>query len=215
MEIIECMQALTSFAGYDGYVIGKLVVKQIEKPIEKQDTKNEKEGNQEGNLNDGHKANAVIKKQREGYAVICAEQMRGPLHRSVTMHLMKPSGVATDLSDMEKIDALETTSIVKTIRFHQKEVDEFTALVKDTNSIHRGEHAIVPGMQMVALLLQSVKEQEPFTLSLKFKAPMLVGQELTIMLEDEANGKRALRVQDTANHRILIEGDMKCEEYIL
>lgn len=229
MEITDCMRALTSFSGYDGYVIGKIIVKQ--ESFGQQDIIDENNDNTK--LDSACKPSAIIKKQKEDYAVLYTEQrcdtMRGTMHitmyRSVTMHLMKPKGMALGLREktgeqnkqdnQNNQDNQSKGNVVKQMIFTQKEVDEFTTLVHDTNSIHHGKNAIVPGMQMVKTLLQSVEEHEVFQLRLKFKAPMLVGQELAVICVDQQDDKRHLIVQDMEYKTTLIEGDMICEKYIL
>lgn len=204
MNITDCMRALTSFDGYDGYVIGKLVVKQ--EVISQQNTK----------FKQDNSVNAIIKKQKEDYAVLFSEQRYCDMDRSVTMYLMKPKEICSNsVLQMNMREDKQIGTVVKHITFSQEEVDKFTDLVQDTNPIHHGKDAIVPGMLIAKMFLESIDELEVFQLTLKFKAPMLVGQELIVILEDERNGTRHLIVKDSEYKTVRIEGDMICEKYIL
>ena len=68
------------------------------------------------------------------------------------------------------------------LRFTTGDVRSFVSGVNDTNALHEGEKPLVPGLLIMEQLLKEAKLAACQKLSMKFKTPVFVGQEVEVSL---------------------------------
>ena len=71
----------------------------------------------------------------------------------------------------------------------EKEIQSYLQAVNDTNPIHQGENAIVPGFLMVNRLFKMFQDRLPDQLQMdvRFLTPLQVGEEAAFCMEPEEN----------------------------
>ncbi|MCQ2521210.1 MAG: hypothetical protein MJ105_02430 [Lachnospiraceae bacterium] len=95
--------------------------------------------------------------------------------------LLKPTGDPTAAPAKTVTFAEELAKV----SFNPQEIIAFVESMNDPNTIHRGEHPIVPGLEMAEFFLQWLNENEPSTLKenmvdIRLTAPAFGDEELTL-----------------------------------
>ena len=104
---------------------------------------------------------AVILSQRARYAIFQAEDANW----QVQMHLIKPKEQKKEITSKEgqKKNWDKEMKFSKEIakwKINKEEILEFVTLVEDLNSIHRTEHAVVPGFLFIERMWNNAKVAE-------------------------------------------------------
>ena len=184
--------------GYDRWNIGKIVwekgvedtnIKKIQPSCE-QDNKVEK-GAATDRLLDEHVLIAedgtnlhlriVEKKRRKSYAVLEVQGKYQITQFKLTLYLIK-SGKQNADRKVETVAFENHRSItdIGTIKFSNEEVNQYLAIVKDYNSFHRGENAIVPGLLILQRMLYDLVElfpqRQPKSVEVIYRAPLYVNE---------------------------------------
>ena len=125
----------SAVGGLEGWMIAKLSFKQLSKERESVPKEN---------------SEAVILRQRARYAIFEAENADW----QIQMHVIKPKEQKKEFASKveQKKFSGEELNVSKEIarwQIAKKEILEFVISVKDLNSIHRTEHAVVPGFLFV------------------------------------------------------------------
>lgn len=166
MDFLKLAAGLSVYNGgeYDGYVIGRAAIELSGKIV---------------------KTATRIRVERKNYVVMDVtgygidQEITGRLE--VTM-VKPPAGFKgqTREQEPEKEDGA--------CLFTQEQVDRYLLAVQDTNPIHRGKAAVVPGLMLVDFLLQ----QEVPVQKIRFVEPLLVGT--SFVVEKERSGVCILSV---------------------
>lgn len=169
MDFLKLAAGLSVYNGgeYDGYVIGRAVLELSGKIV---------------------KTENRIRLKRKNYVVMdvtgygAGQEITGRLE--VTM--VKPTAV---FKEQTKVQEPEEEAACL---FTQEQVDRYLLAVQDTNPIHRGKAAVVPGLMLVDFLLQ----QEVPVQKIRFVEPLPVGT--SFIVETDSSGVRVL----SANRKI-------------
>jgi hypothetical protein len=164
MDFLKLAAGLSVYNGgeYDGYVIGRAALELSGKIV---------------------KTANRIRVKRKNYVVMdvtgygADQEITGRLE--VTM-VKPPAGFKVQAGEPEKEDGA--------CLFTQEQVDRYLLAVQDTNPIHRGKAAVVPGLMLVDFLLQ----QEVPVQKIRFVEPLLVGT--SFVVEKDWSGIRILSV---------------------
>lgn len=131
------------------------------------------------------RAVSKIRRERKNYVVMdvtgygAKQEVTGRL--AVTM--VKPLGISR-----EETEASEAGKEEAAFLFTQEQVDRYLLTVRDTNPIHKGNTAVVPGLLLVDFLLQwEVPVQK-----IRFVEPLPVGT--AFIVETGTEGVRILSV---------------------
>lgn len=129
-----------------------------------------------------HTVESRIQMEKEGYAVMevqgfdRVQDMAGELN----VTLMK-----TDAPFYEKIIVNKQPDTGEWFCFTPDQVESYLKRVKDTNSIHRGERAVVPGLMLADFMLEKgmiLPGEKRYTM--RFKSPMFIGSYFVCYVQD-------------------------------
>ena len=156
----------TVFSGYDGYEIAQV---ELERGIEE-------------NL-------SVCEEKRQGRYVTLVLAKNG---KEMTMKLIHPKENVAQIpeSPMEKPRQMQTIEIQSEGTGKQSwsadDIQNFTKAVGDTNSIHQGEQAIVPGLLMMETMLLECEKQEMLwkKIKMRFYKPVAAAQPVRIIRQE-------------------------------
>lgn len=105
-------------------------------------------------------ADSTIQKEKGNYLVleVIGYDGNGKASGNLTVTLMRQSEVPSDVASAcqgqkEPDTDLDVGVLSDVFSFGQEQVDRYLDMVQDTNPIHRGEAAIVPGLMLVDFLL--------------------------------------------------------------
>lgn len=129
-----------------------------------------------------HTVESRIQMEKEGYAVI---EVQGfdrvkNLTGELNVTLMK-----TDVPFCGRTRVRKQPDTDEGFCFTPDQVESYLKQVKDTNSIHRGEKAVVPGLMLVDFILE--KGMIPLgekRYTMRFKSPMSVGSCFVCCVQD-------------------------------
>ncbi|HBZ65068.1 MAG TPA: hypothetical protein DEO89_11000, partial [Lachnospiraceae bacterium] len=167
----------TVFSGYDGYEIAQV---ELERGIEE-------------NL-------SVCEEKRRGrYATL----MLAKNGKEMAMKLIYPKENVRQIpgSPMEEPRQMQTTEIQSEGAGKQSwsadDIQNFTKAVGDTNSIHQGEQAIVPGLLMMETMIFELEEKEiPWKkIKMRFYKPVAAVQPVQIIRQEEEVSARTKEEQ--------------------
>lgn len=168
----KLFQCFSDIEGYEGWMIGRMSFY----PTGQAGTDNgsEGQGNRQGNV--------ILKKRRQGYAVAEA-WADGCLAR---MLLIRPTGrgYRSGFSGKQEGENLipdwPENNRIGTHTFSPDEIMAFVDAVQDTNSIHRTERPVVPGMQMIEWFWSVAKPAAWKECVFIFRIPAYAGQEIQL-----------------------------------
>ena len=153
---------LAAFSGYDGYEIAQVELVQ------------------------GIKEELPVceEKKRDRYATLKLSKNG----KQITMKLIRPKEIAEQISgsrmegahpvkERPRMEKPETEGGEKQ-RWSAADIQNFTEAVGDTNSIHQGEQAIVPGLLMLETMLLECEKQEMVwkKIKMRFYKPVFASQ---------------------------------------
>lgn len=148
---------------YDGYVIAKLEWK---------------------TTGDITSTRADILRERVGYCQIKSTGFNN--NEETGFIIMTMLGGRLDAGESAGIKVSPDLRILAELTFNHEDVLRYLDVVDDTNPIHKGEGAIVPGGMVLAALQDSVSETIPWFIDTntkfvaQFVAPIQVGETFTI-----------------------------------
>ncbi len=153
--MLKLIGALADFNGptYDGCVMAKAALK-----IEKLDAENYATRP----IKMAPPRMGVIEAYKEGSASLTVTLLR-PLIRSGEMPEEAPQG--------EKVQSFV---------IGKEEINTYLDAVNDTNSIHRGDNPIVPGLCMIEHLWRAMGRPLPLNWDVKFKMPAFAGEVIDV-----------------------------------
>lgn len=141
-----------AFSGYDGYEIAQVeLVQGLE----------EKKPVCEG-------------KRRDRYATL----MLSKNGKQMTMKLIRPKETVEQISGSRMEGAQIQAKGAENYNWSVTDIQNFTQAVGDTNSIHQGEQAIVPGLLMLEKMLLECEKQEKLwkKIKMRFYKPVFASQ---------------------------------------
>ena len=150
----------SAFSGYDGYEIAQVeLVQGIEKelPVRKE-------------------------KRRDRYAALILSKNE----KRMTMKLIRPKENAKLISASRMEDSRIQVEGAEKCSWSAADIQNFTEAVGDTNSIHQGEQAIVPGLLMLETMLLECEKQEMRwkKIKMRFYKPVFASQPVWTTRED-------------------------------
>lgn len=176
----------SAVGGFEGWMIAKLSFKQLSKEREIVPKEN---------------SEAVILRQRARYAIFEAEDADW----QIQMHLIKPKEQKKDTATKERekksLEELYRGKEIARWQIAKKEILEFVISVKDLNSIHRTEHAVVPGFLFVEKLwkekkvAEHIKEWKEFEVI--FSIPAYEEETITLLQEEKTGNIFAVTRRET------------------
>lgn len=177
----------SAVGGLEGWMIAKLSFKQLSKERESVPKEN---------------SEAVILRQRARYAIFEAENADW----QIQMHVIKPKEQKKEFASKveQKKFSGEELNVSKEIarwQIAKKEILEFVISVKDLNSIHRTEHAVVPGFLFVEKLwkekkvAEHIKEWKEFEVI--FSIPAYEEETITLLQEEKTGNIFAVTRRET------------------
>lgn len=145
---------------------------------------------------------AVILRQRARYAIFQAEDTDW----QIQMHLIKPKEQNKDTATKEEQKRFPEEELycgkeIARWQIAKKEILEFVASVKDLNSIHRTEHAVVPGFLFVERLWKEKKVSEHIKgwkeFEVVFSSPAYEEEMITLLQEEKTGNIFAVTRRET------------------
>lgn len=155
-----------AFLGYDGYEIAQVELAQdIEEDL-----------------------SVCEEKRRDRYATLKLEKNG----KEMTMKLIHPKETVAQIPGlpMEEPRQMQTIEIQSEGAGKQSwsvdDIQNFTKAVGDTNSIHQGEQAIVPGLLMMETMLLECEKQEMLwkKIKMRFYKPVAAAQPVRIIRQE-------------------------------
>jgi len=146
--------------GYDGYVIARAKWR-LEREV--------------------HTVESRIKTEREGYLVIEVTGYDDTQNTAGRLQVTMLKAKAPFKTENVK----KQGAVKGAFSFTQEQVEEYLDSVQDTNPIHRGENAIVPGLMLLDFILnleQPVPGKEERTI--RFREPLFVGKPCIYLVKD-------------------------------
>ena len=154
------------FSGYDGYEIAQV---ELERGIEED-------------------LSVCEEKRRDRYATLKLAENG----KEMTMKLIQPKETMAQIPGlpMEEPRQMQTIEIQSEGTGKQSwsvdDIQNFTKAVGDTNSIHQGEQAIVPGLLMMETMLLECEKQEMLwkKIKMRFYKPVAAAQPVRIIRQE-------------------------------
>ena len=171
-----------AFSGYDGYEIAQ---------VELAKDSGEREPICEEKRRDDRYATLMVSKNG----------------KQMTMKLIRPKETVEQISEsqmegahpvkeLSRMEKPETEGGEKQ-RSSASDIQHFTEAVGDTNSIHQGEQAIIPGLLMMETMIFELEEKEiPWKkIKMRFYKPVAVAQPVQIIRQEEEVSARTKEEQ--------------------
>ena len=165
----------TVFSGYDGYEIAQV---ELERGIEED-------------------ISGCKEKRRGRYAIL----MLSKNGKQMTMKLIHPKETVAQIpgSPLEEPHRMEEIHLEGAGKqsWSADDIQNFTKAVGDTNSIHQGEQAIVPGLLMMETMIFELEEKEiPWKkIKMRFYKPVAAAQPVQIIRQEEEVSARTKEEQ--------------------
>ena len=177
----------SSVGEFEGWMIAKLSFKRL---------------STEGGSVPTEENKAAILRQKARYAIFQAEDANW----QIQMHLIKPKEQKKEMDSKSE----QPKSLDKKLHFEKQiakwqitknEILEFVTSVEDSNSIHRTEHAVVPGFLFVEKLWKDVKVAECIRkwdeYEVIFYSPTYGEETITLFQEEKTGSIFAVTRRDT------------------
>ena len=160
-----------AFSGYDGYEIAQVELAK----------------------GSGEKEPVCEEKRRDRYATLALSKNG----KQMTMKLIRPKETVEQISgsrmegahSVKERPRMEKPEIegAEKQRWSAADIQNFTKAVGDTNSIHQGEQAIVPGLLMLETMLLECEKQEMVwkKIKMRFYKPVAASQTVWIVRQEK------------------------------
>ena len=167
----ELARKFSEFTDYDGYEIVQVEIEKVHSQVRTTGKKH--------SIEDKYLQEDYVKeiKKRKDFAIL--EGLENG--KKMTMKLLRPHGD-------KKIGLKRENSLLVHSgkwKWSEEEIQDFLQEVGDTNSIHQGENAIVPGLLMIETMLASMMSHHIFwnQIKVRFYQPVFVDE--PVVAEEE------------------------------
>lgn len=186
----ELEKTLSGLAGYEGWMIAKCRF-----------CFDEKKGNHTGgtvNFDQPEDKSPVyqmqVLKSDARLAQVCITKESREKEESLNVTLIDP-GCFSGEKGLERTNVLTKTSqSAPSLTVTEKEIQAYLQAVNDTNPIHQGERAIVPGFLMVNKMFEmfQIFAACPIQVDVRFLTPLQEGEEIQFTAKTEDSKKTIL-----------------------
>ena len=134
----------------------------------------------------------VLKSDARLAQVCITEESRGK-EDSLNVTLIDPGCFSGEKGSERTNVLIKTSQSASSLKVTEKEIQSYLQAVNDTNPIHQGERAIVPGFLMVNKMFEmfQIFTTCPIQVDVRFLTPLQVGEEAGFTMKTE-DGKKTI-----------------------
>ena len=186
-RLLGLEKTLSGLAGYEGWMIAKCRF-----------CFDEKKGNHAGGTVDFDQPEdkspvyqmQVLKSDARLAQVCITEESRGK-EDSLNVTLIDPGCFSGEKGSERTNVLIKTSQSASSLKVTEKEIQSYLQAVNDTNPIHQGERAIVPGFLMVNKMFEmfQIFTTCPIQVDVRFLTPLQVGEEAEFTAKTEESKK--------------------------
>lgn len=172
MDIFYLLAAKqTEACRYDGWVIGRAIYKCTE-------------------TSGADRPLRLVEKRCAAYAVLVSDGVRSGYRYSLELRLLKPVSRSSEESDAGYAvsDDMGTAAVHRCFTIEQ--IITFADRVHDTNSIHRSDNPVVPGLLLLEWIMDEyhICVKDGFGVTIRFRTPVLAGDDVMLYKSNTETG---------------------------